>query len=40
MNWCKQAMDTNPDPLFHRLNIPGKRTPYPPEGLRDNKMTY
>lgn len=33
----KGQTDTNPDTLFHRLDIPGKRILYPHEGLSDNK---
>lgn len=38
INSHKVQTATDPDPIFHRLDIPGKRIPHPHEGLRDNKM--
>lgn len=40
VNSHKEQTDTNPDPLFHRLDIPGNRIPYSQEELKDNKTDY
>lgn len=37
INCPTQQTDTNSDPLFHNLDIPGQKIPCPHEGLRDNK---
>lgn len=37
VNNHEEQTGTNPNPLFHRLDISGNRIPYPQEGLGDNK---